>query len=63
MEWPHRFDSSLSSRITALRRAVGDGGDQQRLIRTIARKGLRFVGEVREDRKPAVQAPHSGRRM
>ena len=43
-------DSSLSSRITAVRRAVGDGGDQQRLIRTIARKGLRFVGEVREDR-------------
>jgi TolB-like protein len=42
-------DSSLSSRLTAARQAVGDSGDHQRLIRTVARKGFRFVGEVRED--------------
>lgn len=42
-------DSTLTSRISAARQAVGDSGDSQRLIRTIARKGLRFVGEVRED--------------
>ena len=39
-------DSTFTSRINAARRAVGDSGEQQRLIRTIARKGLRFVGEV-----------------
>ena len=42
-------DSTLTSRITAARQAVGDSGDDQRLIRTIARKGIRFVGEVREN--------------
>ena len=40
-------DSTLTSRINAARRAVGDSGDEQKLIRTIARKGFRFVGEVR----------------
>jgi TolB-like protein len=41
-------DSTLSSRITVTRQAVGDNGDDQRLIRTVARKGLRFVGDVAE---------------
>ena len=41
-------ESTLSSRITAVRKAVGDSGEQQALIRTIARKGIRFVGEVSE---------------
>ena len=40
-------DSSLTSRINAARRAVGDSGEGQRLIRTVARKGLRFIGEVK----------------
>jgi TolB-like protein len=39
-------DSTLTSRINAARRAVGDTGQAQNLIRTIARKGLRFVGDV-----------------
>jgi TolB-like protein len=41
-------DSALSSRITAVRHAVGDSGERQRLIRTIARKGFRFVGDIKE---------------
>jgi TolB-like protein len=41
-------ESTLSSRINAARQAVGDNGEDQRLIRTIARKGVRFIGEVRE---------------
>ncbi len=41
-------ESALYSRITAARQAVGDTGESQRLIRTIARKGLRFVADVRE---------------
>src|SRR5271170_7025135 len=39
-------DSTLTSRINAARKAIGDSGEQQKLIRTIARKGLRFVGAV-----------------
>src|SRR5512134_2812921 len=35
-------DSTLDSRINAARKAVGDSGDEQRLIRTVARKGVRF---------------------
>jgi DNA-binding winged helix-turn-helix (wHTH) protein len=45
-------DSTLSSRITAVRHAVGDSGGRQRLIRTLARKGFRFVGVVRERTRP-----------
>jgi TolB-like protein/cytochrome c-type biogenesis protein CcmH/NrfG len=40
-------ESTLTSRINAVRKAVGDNGRDQKLIRTIARKGFRFVGEVR----------------
>lgn len=39
-------ESTLISRINAARRAIGDDGDQQRLIRTVSRKGVRFIGEV-----------------
>src|SRR5215468_6114247 len=41
-------DSTLTSRITAVRKAVGDSGDEQRLIRTMPRKGVRFIGLVQE---------------
>ena len=50
-------DATLDSRIAAVRRAVGDTGAAQSLIRTFARKGVRFVGEVREEGKPATLAP------
>src|SRR5580693_8906095 len=39
-------DSTLTSRINATRKAVGDNGKEQKLIRTIARKGFRFLGKV-----------------
>jgi TolB-like protein/tetratricopeptide (TPR) repeat protein len=41
-------ESTLSSRIYAARTAIGDDGETQRLIRTLPRKGVRFVAEVRE---------------
>jgi DNA-binding winged helix-turn-helix (wHTH) protein/predicted Zn-dependent protease len=44
-------ESALSTRINAVRNAVGDSGTQQRLIKTLPRKGIRFVGEVREEQK------------
>src|SRR6266851_3397319 len=39
-------ESTLTSRINAARNAVGDSGRKQLLIRTISRKGLRFIGAV-----------------
>lgn len=55
--WKGRIvsESAMASRINAARVAVGDNGTDQRLIKTIARKGIRFVGEVREQ-AGAVQA-------
>src|SRR5262249_50004532 len=41
-------DATVDSRINAARRAVGDNGDEQRLIKTVPRKGIRFLGAVRE---------------
>jgi DNA-binding winged helix-turn-helix (wHTH) protein/alpha-beta hydrolase superfamily lysophospholipase len=41
-------ESTLTSRINAARRAVGDSGAQQETIRTVARKGFRFVAPVEE---------------
>ena len=48
--WGKRIvsESTLTTHINAVRKAVGDRGAEQRLIRTVARKGLRFVGDVRE---------------
>jgi TolB-like protein len=39
-------DSTLTSRINAARKAIGDSGEDQKLLRTVARKGFRFVGAV-----------------
>ena len=50
-------ESTLSSRITAVRKAIGDSGEQQALIRTAARKGLRFVGEVSEQASVGASSP------
>jgi TolB-like protein len=47
-------ESTLTSHINAVRKAIGDSGDEQRLIRTIARKGFRFVGDVREAAQAAA---------
>lgn len=45
-------EASLSSRINAARRALGDNGNDQAMIRTLHKRGFRFVGDVR-----AVEAP------
>jgi len=53
--------STLTSHINAVRKAIGDTGEEQRLVRTIARKGYRFVGEVRESdtlERPDAARPH-----
>jgi len=45
-------DSALTTRVNAARSAIGDSGEEQRLIRTLPRKGFRFVGRVQEEQGP-----------
>ncbi|MBZ9797611.1 winged helix-turn-helix domain-containing tetratricopeptide repeat protein [Mesorhizobium sp. ES1-4] len=56
--WQGRIvsDATLASRVNAARSALQDNGEQQRLVRTILRRGFRFVGTVREE-AGAVAAP------
>ncbi|MGE5163349.1 MAG: winged helix-turn-helix domain-containing protein, partial [Sphingobacteriales bacterium] len=39
-------ESTLTSRINAVRKAIGDTGEKQSCIRTFAKKGFRFVASV-----------------
>src|SRR4051812_49451501 len=41
-------ESTLTSHINAVCKAIGDSGKDQSLVRTVARKGFRFVGDVGE---------------
>jgi predicted ATPase/DNA-binding winged helix-turn-helix (wHTH) protein len=41
-------ESALTTRVNAVRTAVGDSGAEQRLIKTLPRKGVRFIGAVSE---------------
>jgi TolB-like protein/Flp pilus assembly protein TadD len=50
-------DSALDTRINAARRAIGDSGKEQRLIRTFPRKGVRFTAAVREEQRPVSPQP------
>jgi TolB-like protein len=54
-------DSTLTSRINAARKAIGDSGEGQKLIRTVPRKGLRFVGDVRTQPNGAGAADTAAR--
>jgi adenylate cyclase len=49
--WEGRIisDAALTTCLKAVRSAIGDSGDGQRLIKTLPRKGFRFVGRVREE--------------
>src|SRR5260221_6171293 len=49
-------DGALTTRLNGARSAIGDSGDEQRLIKTLPRKGFRFVGTVREAQEPAGAA-------
>ena len=49
-------EGTVSTRINAVRHALRDNGAQQRLIRTLPRKGYRFAGDIRSGNgKPASQ--------
>ena len=46
-------ESTLTSHINAVRKAIGDTGREQRLIRTVSRRGLRFVGKIEQQQLAA----------
>jgi TolB-like protein len=46
-------DSALTTRLNVLRHAIGDTGIEQRLIKTLPRKGFRFVAAVTEENESA----------
>ena len=50
-------DAALTTRLNVARSAIGDSGEEQRLIKTLPRKGFRFVGQVRESREAAGPNP------
>ena len=60
--WQGRIvsESTLSNRVNAARTAIGDSGERQLLVRTVARRGLRFVAEVRQE-EPVPARPAAGR--
>jgi len=57
--WSGRIvsEAAITTRLNVARSVLGDSGDEQRLIRTVPRKGFRFVGAVQEMHKsPATWA-------
>jgi len=61
--WQGRIvsEATLSSRISAARRALGDSGNDQSFIRTLHKRGFRFVGDVECDGSaPAANAIETG---
>lgn len=56
--WQGRIvsETTLSSRLSAARRAIGDSGEDQKLIITLPRRGFRFAGDVRELAAPSPRA-------
>jgi DNA-binding winged helix-turn-helix (wHTH) protein/tetratricopeptide (TPR) repeat protein len=61
--WGSRFvsESALTSRVKAARKAVGDSGREQRVIRTVHGRGYEFLAPVRavdgRERTPSGSAP------
>jgi TolB-like protein len=62
--WEGRIvsESALATRINAARAGIGDSGKQQRLIKTVSRKGVRFVGMAREEGVPGQAIAAAERR-
>src|SRR5258708_4399427 len=52
-------DATVDSRVKAARHAVGDSGAGQEVLRTFARRGVRFVADAREENAPVQAEPAS----
>jgi DNA-binding winged helix-turn-helix (wHTH) protein len=63
--WKGRIvsDAAVTTRLNAVRSAIEDSGEEQRLIKTLPRKGFRFVGSVLEQQEnTSTEAPEESRR-
>jgi TolB-like protein/Flp pilus assembly protein TadD len=61
--WSGRIvsDAAITTRLNVARSVLGDSGEEQRLIKTLPRRGFRFVGAVKEaHRRPAAPTPRPG---
>jgi DNA-binding winged helix-turn-helix (wHTH) protein len=54
-------DAALTTRLNVARGAIGDSGEEHRLIKTLPRKGFRFVGQVPEAQGPQPRQPPTAR--
>jgi TolB-like protein len=56
--WNNRIvsEAAVTTRLNAARTAICDSGEEQRFIKTLSRKGFRFVGAVREAKEPPAVA-------
>lgn len=63
--WDGRIvsDGTLNARINAARRALGDNGEEQAVIRTFARRGFRFVADIDAGDQPSATQPTIGNRL
>src|SRR3954454_4974328 len=61
--WGGRFvsETAVTSRIKQVRRALGDDGQAQRVIRTVHGRGYRFVADVATGTAPAATTPPASR--
>ncbi|MGE5594752.1 MAG: alpha/beta fold hydrolase [Hyphomicrobiales bacterium] len=59
--WPSKYisEAALNSRVMAARKAIGDSGKHQRLIKTVHGRGYRFVGTLEEPAAAVPPAPAS----
>ena len=60
--WSGRYisETTLSSRIKAVRQLIGDTGKEQNLLKTLRNRGFRFVGDVKvalDDAREIAAAP------
>src|SRR5829696_1635180 len=57
--WGGRFvtEAAVTSRIKQVRRALGDDGQAQAVVRTVHGRGYRFVADVRDTQAPASTVP------
>jgi DNA-binding winged helix-turn-helix (wHTH) protein len=53
--WSDRLGLGVDTRLNAARKAVDDSRAEQRVIRTVQRRGVRFIGELSEDREAAAE--------
>jgi adenylate cyclase len=52
-------DTALTTRLNAVRTAIGDSGEAQRLIKTLPRRGFRFIGQLRKETESADDGAES----